>query len=81
MFDALSHAAMLNPDPLIEGEEEENLGNDITAIDNNENSAGFIFNGEEVRLGASQAATLAQSGIRFHRASGAAFDRESIPRW
>ena len=39
-----------------EGEGEDN---DIAAVDDNENSAGFFFNGEEVRLGASQAATLA----------------------
>ena len=61
MFDAFSHAALLNPDPLSEdeGDGEEYEGSGITIIGDNENSAGFIFNGEEVRLGVSQAATLA----------------------
>lgn len=59
MFDAFSHAALLNPDPLSGDEGDDYEGTNIATNNCNENSAGFIFNGEEVRLGASQAATLA----------------------
>ena len=59
LFDAFSHAALLNPDPLSDDEQDGEDDNSTTILTENENSAGFIFNGEEVRLGASQAATLA----------------------
>lgn len=53
VFDAFSHAALLNPDPE-ESEDEDNQGNDD-----------FIFNESEVMYGAAQAAMLASWESKF----------------